>query len=389
MHMSVFCIPETGFTYYFAYSAYFFHIFFCIFCILFCVLFCIFCYENRYVHILHILHVILHILHIIVHILHIILHIMYTKKGYVHILHNICILLCIFCILFNNYCAYTANYYAYSVHKKGHVHILHSILHIILHIIVHILHIICILFSILFAVLFFPLGPQCCSIRAAQHHGHEPFSASQSLKAHPSLCSSLNTLLMASQSTYNLYKMHNMSNMQNMQNMLKNLIFCSQNCPSLNHMYSRANQAYAMPKPYTEPHTMHHSRRPPLQRIQPRDQDPPGLPPASAAVWPSGPFPRAHQPQRSLHLPTPSPVVGSGLCASASLASLAPFASTTEQLTSTPHWHSFQLYPDQIEQIFMQTKSIDDLSHAQTRTITIYHPSPPCRDTPFLPCTPE
>jgi hypothetical protein len=63
-------------------------------------------------------------------------------------------------------------------------------------------------------------------IRAAQCHGHEPITASQSLEVRPSLCFSLNTLCMASQSTDNLYKMDNMSHimMQNMQNLLRNLI---------------------------------------------------------------------------------------------------------------------------------------------------------------------
>jgi hypothetical protein len=47
-------------------------------------------------------------------------------------------------------------------------------------------------------------------------------------------------------------------------------------------------------------------------------------------------------------------------------------ASTTAQLTAT--CHSFQLYPDQIEHISMQTKSIDCLSHAKTPRH--HHPPP-------------
>ena len=87
------------------------------------------------------------------------------------------------------------------------------------------------------------------------------------------------------------------------------------------------NQANTMPNPYPEPRTMPHSRRPPLPRAT--------RTPLSCSL-PSSP-----QPETSLYPPTqapPWPILAHPPCASASLASLAP--------------------------------------------------SPPCRDTPFLPRTP-
>jgi hypothetical protein len=80
MHMSVFCIPVVGFTYYFAYSAYLFYIFFAYSA-----------YYSAYsVH----------------------------EKGYVHILHFIDILFCIFCILFCIFCIRKGicAYFAYYLH---------------------------------------------------------------------------------------------------------------------------------------------------------------------------------------------------------------------------------------------------------------------------------
>jgi hypothetical protein len=79
--MPVFCMPEIGHTYYFAYStAYLFHFFLHMLQIL---------YMKKAYASVHILHIIPHILDIVLHIVHTILHIMYTKYAYVHILHII------------------------------------------------------------------------------------------------------------------------------------------------------------------------------------------------------------------------------------------------------------------------------------------------------------
>jgi hypothetical protein len=70
--MSVFCIPDIGFTYSFAYSAYLLHFVF----VYSAYYSAYFVHEKRvYAYFAYYLHVILHILHIIVHILHIFLNI--------------------------------------------------------------------------------------------------------------------------------------------------------------------------------------------------------------------------------------------------------------------------------------------------------------------------
>ncbi len=62
-----------------------------------------------------------------------------------------------------------------------------------------------------------------------------------------------------------------------------------------------------------------------------------------------------------------------------------PCLQCTSKWTTPPHWHSFQLYPDQIEHISMQTKSINCLSHVQP---LLHHHPPPVPTMPRYPVLP-
>ncbi len=159
-------------------------------------------------------------------ILHIIMNILYTKKGNVHILHII-------------------------------VYIISHILHIIVHILqihFHIVHVVC-------CIIF----PAWATLASGLLNAMD-MSLSQQVKVlkYAPACASPwthcawhpNQLI-----TFTKWTICHISWCKICKICLETL-FRSQNCPSLNNMYPRANQAYAMPKPYTELRATQSSRRP-------------------------------------------------------------------------------------------------------------------------------
>ncbi len=281
-----------------------------------------------------------------------------------HILHIIfCILFCIFCMW-----------------KKGCVHIVPIILHIILnilHINFHILHIICCIVFPTWAAsgLLSTMGMSLS--QQAKVFKHKPACAPPWTHCawHP------NQLITCTKCT--------MCQICKICKKCLKTLFCSQNCPSLNHMHTLQMKPMPCPNHIQNPAPRTIATGPHSSTYNRATQTPPGSPPPQPLCGPLALFPALISSKGAYiySLQVPSWAVAYALQPpSHHLHLLHPLLCTWPPLpTSTASSSTktkLSIYP-------CKQSPLMAFPMPKPSAITIHHLSPPCRDTQSLPCTPE